>query len=267
MHYYKYYSTNKLSFKTLRNNRIFFANPSLLNDSFDTSSKIVEAYPNFCKSIGWTSIGKMNLNQHGIFSMSKGNRPDNRHLWSLYAGNFTGFAIEFRNEILKSFTGQNNLCISSVQYVKRPLDLDNHRSTYSIPEREEGHSYNISDCWRFGDTYIQLSDGSLCLIDKLKAQERLFEYLHLQKDSAIWQMEKEARIIICNSVPSQAKVLRNGYYMTLPQGCIAKIYIGKYMKGVFKKRLKKIAKRLLAETYEVEPKIIQGNWDVEITKV
>ena len=55
--------------------------------------------------------------------------------------------------------------------------------------------------------------------------------------------------------------------MTLPQGCIAKIYIGKYMKGVFKKRLKKIAKRLLAETYEVEPKIIQGNWDVEITKV
>lgn len=266
MNYYKYYSANKLSLNTLRNNRIFFANPSLLNDSFDTSSKVIEAYPAFCEKISWSDYGVKNLDKHGIFSMTQGENPNNLHLWFLYAGNFTGFAIEFDSDILELFTKQHDLCISSVQYVKHPLDLDNQNSIYSIPERKEGHPYYISYCWNHGEIIIQVSDDEY-VVTREKALERIFEYLHLQKDSNVWQIEQEARIIIGKHVPRQAKCLKRGYYMTLPQGCIAKIYIGKYMKGVFKKRLKKIAKRLLAETYEVEPKIIQGNWDVEITKV
>lgn len=266
MAYYKYYSTNKLSFKTLRNNRIFFANPSLLNDSFDTAIKMIEAYPFFCNQIHWSDYGAKDLDKHGIFSMAQGDSPNNRHLWSLYAGNFTGFAIEFDSAILESFTNHHDLCISSVQYVAQPLDLNNPQSSYSIPERKEPYSYYISYCWSKGDINIQMANDEY-VVTGLKALERLFEYLHLQKDSSIWQVEQEVRIIIGKNIPRQARCLKRGYYMTLPQGCIAKIYIGKYMNGAFKKRLKKIAKRLLAETYEVEPKIIQGNWDVEITKV
>ena len=82
INYYKYYSSNKLSLVTLRNNRIFFANPSLLNDSFDTSAKVLEAYPYFCNQIGWSDYGAKNLDKHGIFSMTKGAIPNNRHLWS-----------------------------------------------------------------------------------------------------------------------------------------------------------------------------------------
>lgn len=266
MNYYKYYSANKLSLNTLRNNKIFFANPSILNDSFDTSGKIMEAYPYFCEQIGWSDYGAKNLDKHGVFSMTRGEEPDNRHLWSLYAGNFTGFAIEFRNDKLESFANQNDLCISSVQYVSRPLDLDNKNSTYSIPEREEGHGYSILDCYRNAMTVIKLSNGD-SVITKEKALERLFEYLHLQKDSSIWQVENEARIIIANSVPRQAKRLKKSYYMTLPQGCVSKIYIGRYMKNAYKKRLKKIAKRLMIEMYETEPKILNGTWDVQITKL
>ena len=148
-----------------------------------------------------------------------------------------------------------------MQYVKHPLDLDNKNSCYSVPERDEGHNYSILDCWREIETVIE----NECVITQEKALERLFEYLHLQKDTNIWKVEQEARIIIGKNVPKSAKCLKRGYYMTLPHGCIAKIYIGKYMRGVYKKRLKKIANRLQAETYEVEPKIINGNWDVKIT--
>lgn len=266
MNYYKYYSANKLSLNTLRNNKIFFANPSILNDSFDTSAKVIEAYPYFCEQIGWSDYGAKSLDMHGIFSMTRGEKPNNRHLWSLYAGNFTGFAIEFRNDKLESFANQSDLCISSVQYVSSPLDLDNKNSTYSIPEREEGYSYSILDCWRKAETIIQLSNGD-SVITQDKALDRLFEYLHLQKDSSIWQVEYEARIIITNKVPRQAKCLKKGYYMTLPQGCISKIYIGRYMENAYKKRLKKIAKRLMIEMYEAEPKILKGAWDVQIMKV
>lgn len=266
MQYFKYYSANKLSLNTLRNNRIFFANPSILNDSFDTSAKIIEAYPYFCEQIGWSDYGAKSLDKHGVFSMTQGEEPNNRHLWSLYAGNFTGFAIEFRNDKLESFANQNGLCISSVQYVSRPLDLDNKNSVYSIPEREEGYGYSIIDSWRKAETIIQLSNGD-SVITQDKALERLFEYLHLQKDSSIWQVENEARIIIANKVPGQAKCLKKGYYMTLPQGCISKIYIGRYMGNAYKKRLKKIAKRLMIDMYEAEPKVLNGTWDVQITKL
>lgn len=267
MAYFKYYSVNKLTLQTLNRNRIFFANPRILNDCFDTSARVIDAYPDFCKKIGWTSIGRLNLDKHGIFSMSQGDRPHNRHLWSLYAGNYTGFAVEFDNAVLTEFMNNYGLYISSVQYVNCPLNLDDINSRYSIPEREEGHFYHISDCSREGNTYIQLSNGDECAIFKEKALDRLFEYLHLQKDSTIWQLEKEARIIIANHVPQCAIRLKNGYYMTLPQGCIYKIYIGKYMKNAYKKRLKKIAKKLMASLFEVEPKIINGNWDVNITQL
>lgn len=266
MNYYKYYSANKLSLNTLRNNRIFFANPSLLNDSFDTSAKVIEAYPTFCKKIGWSAYGVENLDKHGVFSMTQGEIPNNRHLWSLYAGNFTGFAIEFRNDILELFANNHDLCITSVQYVDHPLDLDNQNSSFSIPERKEPYQYYISYCWSKGKVNIQISNDEYVVTGE-KALERLFEYLHLQKDARIWQVEQEARIIIANSVPRQAKRLKTGYYMTLPQGCISKIYIGRYMENAYKKRLKKIAKRLMIEMYEAEPKVLNGTWDVQITKL
>ena len=258
---------NKLTLNTLRHNRIFFARPCVLNDCFDTSSQLIKAYPQFCKKINWTDLNEIKLDKHAVFSMSQGYRPDNKHLWSLYAGNYTGYSIEFDGEIFDKFLVDNALYLSAVQYVNRPLNLDDPNAHFSIPERDNGYTYAIHDCYSFRDTYVEMSDGSLCLIDQRKAQERLFEYLHLQKEKNIWQIENEARLIIGNIVPKNAKCLKNGYYMTLPQGCISKIYIGKYMKGVFKKRLKKIAKILLAETFEVEPKIINSNWEVEITKV
>ncbi len=198
--------------------------------------------------------------------MNRGEEPNNRHLWSLYAGNFTGFAIEFRNDILESFAEQYRLCISSVQYVSCPLDLDNKNSTYSIPERKEPYPFYISYCWSQGEINIQVSNDEH-VVTREKALERLFEYLHLQKDISIWQAEHEARIIITNRVPRQAKRLKKGYYMTLPQECISKIYIGRYMGNAYKKRIKKITKRLMIETYEAEPKILNGTWDVQITKL
>lgn len=254
MAYYKYYTPNEHSLRTLKDNQIFFAHPSLLNDSFDTSDKLLKEYSDFCKTIGWSDELSDKLNKHAVFSMTREEQPNNRHLWSLYAGNYSGFAVEFANEILMNFTRNNCLYISQVQYRDKPLNLNDNQSSYAIPEHEESRSYQIAEC----------SEGDRCEI----AVDRLFEFLHLQKEKRVWDIECEARIIIGNNIPHIAvSVPSKGYKMQLPDGCIKSLILGCNMLPKHRDKLRKISKILGCCLYMAEPKIIDGQWDVLIMEI
>lgn len=91
---YKYYPCNKYSFNVLKDNQLFFSHPSNFNDPFDSSGLLVKPYKKFCDSIGLEHIDEI-FEKQGICCFTKSDKPDNKHFWSLYAGNYSGFALEF----------------------------------------------------------------------------------------------------------------------------------------------------------------------------
>lgn len=251
---YKYIQNNELQIETLQNNELFFAYPSLLNDSFDTSSKLLDEYSSFCSKIGWSEALAKKLDTHGICSMSKGYRADNRHLWSLYSGNYSGFAVEYNTKIFLDYIFDNAISWGNVQYKPRPLNLNNMFAKYELPEHEENYVYHIFECFH----------GNICE----KARNRLFEFLHLQKEDKIWNIEDEVRIIINEHIPRIARrVHEKGYVIPLPKDCIANIFIGYRIDVNARQKLSLIAQNLECSLFVVEPKIINGNWDVQITKL
>lgn len=251
---YKYFQATDLQIDTLSNKQLFFAHPSLLNDSFDTSDKLINEFPTFCNNIRWNDELSKKLDCHGICSMSKGYRPDNRHLWSLYSGNYSGFAVEYDTETLCEYITDNGMDMREVQYRSRPLNLNNMLASYEVPEHEDNYVYHIFECFQ----------GDICD----KAINRLFEFLHLQKEEKIWSIEEEMRIIINEHKPRIASTESGkGYIIPLEKECFKNLYIGYRTSQDAKKRLKQIAHNLECSIFIVEPKVVKGNWDVEITKV
>ena len=127
-------------------------------------------------------------------------------------------------------------------------------ATYEVPEHEDNYVYHIFECFQ----------GDICD----KAINRLFEFLHLQKEEKIWSIEEEMRIIINEHKPRIASTESGkGYIIPLEKECFKNLYIGYRISDDAKNRLMQIANNLGCSIFQVEPKIIKGNWDVEITKV
>ena len=251
MPYYKYYPCNKQSINSYREQMLFWCKPQYFNDAFDTSERLIKSYPKFLKRIEWNDALNERLKQHGILSLTKDDKPDNRHLWALYSGNYSGFVLEFDETQLLEFAKRHCLYISKVQYNEKPLNLDDSSSSFSIPEHEENEEFTIEDC--FGE-------------QSEKVLDRLFELFHLQKDSKVWSIENEYRIIIGNRIPRRCKLLKRGYLLNV-EGCIRKVIVGYRMKACYKHRIKRISKRLGIEVFEAEPKIIDNNWGVDINNL
>ena len=109
MSLFKYYSAvPEYTISTLRDKTIFFAKPMVLNDPFDVSAKTIVEFKLFCEKLQWNKRMADSLNNHGIFSMSRGKsvHPDNFHLWCLYASNFNGFVVEFDEDKLNEHITQ-----------------------------------------------------------------------------------------------------------------------------------------------------------------
>lgn len=251
---YKYFQAIDLQIDTLRNMQLFFAHPSLLNDSFDTSNKLLSEFPYFCDKIGWSVELSRKLDSHGICSMSKGYRPDNRHLWSLYSGNYSGFVVEYNTEVLSKYIVENGMALSEVQYKSRPLNLNNMFASYEVPEHEDNYIYHIFECFQ----------EDICD----KARDRLFEFLHLQKEEKIWSIEDEIRIIINEHKPRIATIVSDkGYVIPIIKECFRCIYVGYRISEDAQNSLIEIAQNLECSIFMVEPRIIKGNWDVNISQL
>lgn len=102
MHLYKYYPPKKHNFKAIAQKKIFFCYPSSLNDPNDTSITNIQAFPQFCRGLDVDNQKlKESLDRHAICCFSKGSKADNCHLWTFYASNYEGFAVEYDENVLK----------------------------------------------------------------------------------------------------------------------------------------------------------------------
>lgn len=248
MRIFKYYSPQDYNFVAFCKNQIFFSRPSNLNDPFDTTKLIVSSYKKFCKDIQWSETGEKNLDKHGICSFSEGKRADNRHLWSLYAANYTGYALEFDFEILSETLPsvyRTPIYLQKVHYANRPFNLNNYRNSFSI----KGETFTVQDA----------------ISGDIKGEDRLFHYLHLYKDKSIWQNEKEWRMIIGNLNENQhLHNIGKGYLLDLPPTTIKAIIVGQYMTDDNKQMMKNCAIHKGIPIYEAIPCIVKNKWTVEI---
>lgn len=102
MHLYKYYPPKKHNFKAIAQKKIFFCYPSSLNDPNDTSITNIQAFPQFCRGLDVDNQKlKESLDRHAICCFSRGSKADNCHLWTFYASNYEGFAVEYDENVLK----------------------------------------------------------------------------------------------------------------------------------------------------------------------
>ena len=249
---FKYYSPQDYNFMAFCKNQIFFSRPSNLNDPFDTTKLIVNSYKKFCEDIHWNDIREKNLDEHGICSFSEGEKADNRHLWSLYAANYAGYALEFNFDILQEQLPRiykTPIYLQKVRYEKKPFNLNNYRNTFAIKEE----TFTIQDA----------VSG-----DIKKVGDRLFHYLHLYKDKSIWQNEKEWRMIIGNlNKSTYIHKISNGYLLDLLPNTIKSIIMGCYMTEDNKHMLKNCAKHKGIPMYEAIPCIERNKWKVKIKEL
>ena len=235
---------------------MFFARPKVLNDPFDTSEKFILPYSHFCEKIGWKNESAEAFGRHGIFCMSRGDDnergPKNRHLWSLYASNYSGFVVEFNEQLLADYFSSKFIMMEDVNYVDTPFNLDDDYSAFSL-DSLGNKTYTVGYCFEE---------------DQEHRLDHLFRYLHLHKEKGVWEVEHECRAIIGNIVSKNCQVVGDvGYYLEIPSNSIKSLYIGYKMKATYRKRLARIARTLNCPVFSVEPMIIDQKWDMDILQL
>lgn len=269
MHLYKYYPPKKHNFKAIAQKKIFFCYPSSLNDPNDTSITNIQAFPQFCRGLDVDNQKlKESLDRHAICCFSKGSKADNCHLWTFYASNYEGFAVEYDENVLKDLAAviTGPLPLLDVDYRDNPLNLDADETfaiaeTFDIEHREQ-HSINqCIEAYQKGDH---------------RPIEELFKELHLQKDRSVWEEEKECRLIVGNVILGNLngafrrffqKVNNKGLLFTLPANAIKSITIGYRTSDKSKRLLKKIASKLGVKLFQATPCVENCRWTVRLYNI
>ena len=230
-------------------NQIFFSKPSNLNDPFDTSDLLIRPYRKFCDAVNLTNPNPL-FESFGVCCFTKSEKADNRHLWSLYANSYRGYALEFNEESFDDFYYMPCHFLP-VKYSNRPFNLNSFTRKFID---EHGKEHSIKDC------ISEYNNG-----DKMSL-ERLFVYLLHYKDSSVWENEMEYRMIIGTQKPIKCKIqnLSNGFLMTLLSNAIKSITVGFNMSKENKCMLKNCAEHKDIPIYEATPCIIKNKWAVEI---
>ncbi len=255
---YKYYPCSQYSLNVLKNNQLFFSHPSNFNDPFDSSGLLIKPYKKFCDSIGLEHIDEI-FEKQGICCFTKSDKPDNKHFWSLYAGNYSGFAIEFDEDELNSKYW--TLHLEKVYYCDNPMNLDNFKNTFSTNQSDR--IYTIEEC-------IEEFTNPECNPEPL---DRLFQYLHLYKEKKVWGNENEYRMIIGNNSriygnPIYQKIhpQDKGYLLDLHPNAMKSIILGYKISPENRKQILKIIKDKGIQIYEAIPDIV-SQWTVTVKPI
>lgn len=254
---YKYYSCDEYSFNVLKDNQLFFSHPSNFNDPFDSSELLVKPYKKFCDSVGLVHIDEI-FEKQGICCFTKSIKPDNKHFWSLYAGNYSGFALEFDEYELNS--KYLPLHLEKVHYFDNPMNLDNMKSSFSTNQSDR--IYTIEKCIE------EFANPVVCNPEPL---DRLFQYLHLYKEKKVWGNEDEYRMIIGNSSRSTAinqKIhpQEKGDLLDLCPNAIKSITLGYKMSPDNRKKIHSITHDKGIQMYEATPDIV-SQWTITIKPI
>lgn len=244
---FKYYPLKEHNISAFLNGELFFARPHMLNDSFDTSAKLIDPFSIFTKFVHWDERKAMLMDRHGICSFIEAKDVKNSRMWSFYADNYNGFALEFVPEEL-SGVKYGNIHLMPVTYLNAPLDLNDLK----LVIKKKNETFRIGDITKDFD----------------KNLDRIFECLHLVKEKKVWADENEWRMIIGDiAVDNQLYGIRahkDGYLLPLKENPYKGLYIGYKVSYSDRCTLFTIAMKKGIPVYSVMPKIINNQWDMEI---
>ena len=243
---FKFYPLRDYHMEALRRKELFFANPSVLNDSFDISQRMIQPFPHFMERVGWNSEKNSILNTHAICSFIEAKDVRKEWMWTFYANNFEGFAIEFDPAPFLSGVYAPAV-LMKVKYLPLPLNLDNDNLTLKVSDE----TFSISSLD----------------IDRDKYGDRIFHCLHLTK-SVFWSEENEWRMIVGNAdlYPKfKRNATRTGYFVSVNERAYLSIFIGSRVPEIKRGYLCEIAKEMKMRVFLVTPKIINKIWAMEVS--
>ena len=228
---YKYYAPTEYNLDALINEYFWFSKRAYLNDPFDMNLQILNIFPKFkelLESHGY-DLDKYNkiVGDFAICCFTKD--LDNQHFWSLYAGNFQGWCLEFeKDNLVDPRDGVPNK-LHDVIYLNEVPNLDNKYQHLEIEKNEDGSSR---------------SETIAGLLYNEKKQEELFTYLLRIKDRDIWSAEEECRLILGNIYLMSHKQHSNanGYRIPWKENALKRIIVGCRMPEYLRKIILMFAK-------------------------
>lgn len=249
---FKYYPLREYHCMAFKRNQLFLAFPSKLNDCFDTSELLIDSFPRFKQTFGWTFESAQQLNRHGICSFIEAADVKNGEMWTHYTNNYNGFAIEYDSKMFDKTSDYMPLHFMPVTYLDKALDLDDEKQSFSINKNE---IISIREIYEGGESNSRNLD-------------RLFQCIHLEKNRRIWEKENEWRIILGEIRPMcLSRMLiehENGYFLKIKEDAYKSLFIGYKVPEQCQTALVDIAKRKGMKTYLVKPVLNNCQWDMEI---
>lgn len=228
---YKYYAPSEYNLDALINQYFWFSKRSALNDPYDMNLQVLDAFPKFKELLEYKGydldVYDKTLNDFAICCFTK--RPNNQHFWSLYAGNFHGWCLEFeQDDLVNPKEGVQNK-LHDVIYLNEVPNLDDESQHLEIEKYEDGSSR---------------SETIIGLFYNEKTREELFTYLLRIKNRDIWAAEEECRLILGNIylMNHQQHSNANGYAIPWKDNALKRIIIGYRMPEYLRKIILMFAK-------------------------
>lgn len=201
---YRYSAWDSYSQDSLKERYFWFSKPTNFNDPFDSNMDCLKEFEltselfcyddhSQCHPINnpFEYIKKQTDN-FGVLCFTERTEAgkvgdkgfNNSHFWSHYANFHKGIALGFDKSMLQSYYSEKILCnanLTKVRYRDKPLNLDKDDI---ILEELEGYN-------RTKKTSGIFSKGGTA-----KERDTFFNELLLSKDSRVWGLENESRIIL-----------------------------------------------------------------------
>ena len=252
---YKYYSPTEYNQDALINQYFWFSKRSILNDPFDLNLQILNSFPKFkdlLENHGYDlEIYNETLNNFAICCFTK--RPNNQHFWSLYAGNFQGWCLEFDQDNLLNPTDGIPNNFHDVIYLDEVPDLDN-QETHLLIKKEENYAH---------------TEPIRSLLSYEIGREHLFTYLLRIKNRDIWSAEEECRLILGNIylMTHKQHSNANGYRIPWKENALKRIIIGYRMPEYLRKIILMFAKENNVPVSVATPDLQDRQFTIKIESI
>ena len=252
---YKYYSPTEYNLDALINRYFWFSKRSALNDPYDMNLQVLEVFQKFKELLNDHGYDleayNKTLNDFAICCFTK--RPENQHFWSLYAGNFQGWCLEFEQDNLVNPAGGVPNKLHDVIYLDEVPNLDDKYQHLEIEKNEDGSSR---------------SETIVGLLYNEKTQEELFTYLLRIKNRDIWSAEEECRLILGNIYLMTHKQHNNaGYRIPWKENALKRIIIGYRMPEYLRKIILMFAKENSVPVSVATPDLQNRQFTIKIEQI
>ncbi len=201
---YKYSGWNFYSQDSLKDRYFWFSKPTNFNDPFDSNMECLKSFKItkqlFCYDApdqvyptnNPFEFIKKQTDNFGILCFTEKTEEgqvgdkgfNNSHFWSHYANYHKGIALGFEKRLLETYYSEKIGCqanLTKVRYRQKPINLD--KDAIILEETEDG-------------VRTKLTSGIFSSGGNDVERDIFFREMLLMKDSRIWGLENESRIIL-----------------------------------------------------------------------